>query len=99
VNRRWQIQTYKPPSVLEISGGTATRLVRVLEDIEVGLRTKVLDLVDSWARLSVSEDGRGVAGRVQGHGGWSKYDNVKNTSKLLRCHTPARVRYTFAQWV
>jgi len=40
--------TYKAPSLPEILGGTTTYLPRVLVDIKVALRAKVLDLVDPW---------------------------------------------------
>ena len=50
-------------------------------DIEVGLGRKVLDLVNSRLEFSVFEDGRGVAGRFQGHGWHSEFDNVGNTRK------------------
>jgi len=36
-------------------------------DIEIGLSMNVLDLVDPWLEFSFFEDGRGVAGRGQGH--------------------------------
>ena len=64
-------------------------------DIQVGLGLKALDLVDPRLQFSVFKDGRGVAGRVQGHGWQGKFDNVGNTriAKLLSIpacqHAPA----------
>jgi len=49
--------TYKAPSLPKILGRTATHFPRVLVDIEVGLRAKILDLVDPWLEFSVFEDG------------------------------------------
>lgn len=37
-------------------------------DIEVGIGTEVLDLINSWLQLSVLENGRRVVRQVEGHG-------------------------------
>jgi len=57
VNRRRQVATYEPPSLLKSPGRTTTNLSRVFMDIEVGLRVQVLDLVDPRLQFSVLEDG------------------------------------------
>jgi hypothetical protein len=59
-NWRLEIKAYEPPSFLEISGGTTAQLHRVMVDVEVGVRKKVLDLVDPWLQSSIFEDGRAL---------------------------------------
>ena len=48
-------------------------------DIDEGLVVKALDPIDPWLKLSILEDGKGVAGRSEGHGR-TKYDNGENVS-------------------
>ena len=47
-------------------------------DIEVGIGSDVLNLVDSWLYSFVFQDGSGVIG----HGLESKHDNVGDTNKF-----------------
>ena len=78
------MSTYKPPPLSEVLSGATAHFPRVCLDIEVGLRLKVLDLVDPWLQFSVFEDGRGVAGRLHCYVRQGKYNNVENTRRS-RC--------------
>ena len=64
VSRRWQVPTYEPPSLAEITGGTTTQFPRVELDIDVILGVKALDLVDPWLQFPIFKYGREV--RIHG---------------------------------
>ena len=61
-------QAHESISLLKVLGRASAHDSRVHFDIGVGLGVNILDLVNPWLQFSVLEDGRGVVGRIQGHG-------------------------------